>query len=79
MFVRELGLLIFRSWEWKGKLFVRKEKILLLAFNEDAYYQNQIMDNKIMFVESYCSLWNNWDTISTRLIKSQSFITQINL
>ena len=52
MFVRELGLLILRSWEWKGKLFVRKEKILLLAFNEDAYYQNQIMDNKIMFIES---------------------------
>ena len=79
MFVRELGLLIFRSWEWKGKLLVRKEKILLLAFSEDAYYQNQIMDNKIMFVESYCSLWSNWDTISTRLIKNQSFITQINL
>ena len=56
MFVRELGLLIFGSWEQKGKLLIRKEKILLLAFSEDAYYQNQIMDNKIMFVESYCSL-----------------------
>ena len=74
MFVRELGLLILRSWEWKGKLFVRKEKILLLAFSEDAYYQNQIMNNKIMFVESYCSLWSNWDTISTRLIKTNHLL-----
>ena len=40
MFVRELWEFIFRSWEWKGKLLVRKEKILLLAFSEDAYYQN---------------------------------------
>ena len=78
MFVRELGLLIFRSWEWKGKLFVRKEKILLLAFSEDAYYQNQIMDNKIMFVESYCSLWSNWDTISTRLLKKKPIIYYTN-
>ena len=64
MFVRELGEFIFRSWEWKGKLLVRKEKILLLAFSEDAYYQNQIMDYKIIFVESYCSLWNDWGTMS---------------
>ena len=78
MFVRELGLLILRSWEWKGKLFVRKEKILLLAFSEDAYYQNQIMDNKIMFVESYCSLWSNWDTISTRLLKKKPIIYYTN-
>lgn len=39
MFVRELGEFIFRSWEWKGKLLVRKEKILSLAFSEDTYYQ----------------------------------------
>ena len=37
MFVRELGEFIFRSWE--GKLLVRKEKILLLAFSKDTYYQ----------------------------------------
>ena len=40
MFVRELWEFICRSWEWNGKLLVRKEKILLLAFSEDAYYQN---------------------------------------
>ena len=62
----------------KGKLLVRKEKILLLAFSEDAYYQNQIMDNKIMFVESYCSLWSNWDTISTRLLKKKPIIYYTN-